>query len=94
MEKVPMVTTKEDMMTAFIEGLIVLIKPNHPNENLIGTIQMVEWEDGSGESFNFSIRVNGELTMAYIRFKPRKKLGKKGLKESPIRRPIRRLGNS
>ena len=67
-----MVTTKEDMMTAFIEGLIVLIKPGYPDENLIGKIQMVQWEDGSGESFNFSIRVNGELITAYIRFKPRK----------------------
>jgi hypothetical protein len=89
MKEIPMVTTKEDMMTAFIEGLIVLIKPNYPDENLIGTIQMVEWEDGSGESFNFSIRVidQVELTTAYIRFKPRKKLGKKGTK-------VRRLGNS
>ena len=45
-------------MNALLTGDKVSIVPNYPNEQMIGTIQSVEREDGSGYSFNVGIYVN------------------------------------
>jgi hypothetical protein len=64
------INTREELMNALATGDKVSIVPSHPNEKLIGTIQSVEREDGSGYSFNVGIYVNNytELKTVYIRF--------------------------
>ena len=64
------ITTREELMNALATGDKVTIIPNYPNEQMTGTIQSVEREDGSGYSFNVGIYVNNyaELKTVYIRF--------------------------
>ena len=52
------ITTREELMNALLTGDKVIIVPNYPNEQMTGTIQSVEREDGSGYSFNVVIYVN------------------------------------
>lgn len=44
-------------MNALVTGDKVIIVPNYPNQQMTGTIQSVEREDGSGYSFNVVIYV-------------------------------------
>ena len=48
----------KECIRGFSHGDKVIIVPNYPNEQMTGTIQSVEREDGSGYSFNVVIYVN------------------------------------
>jgi len=52
------VKTREELMNALVTGDKVIIVPNYPNEQMTGTIESVQREDGSGYSFNVEIYVN------------------------------------
>ena len=52
------ITEREELMNALVTGDKVIIVPTYPNEQMTGTIQSVEREDGSGYSFNVVIYVN------------------------------------
>jgi hypothetical protein len=52
------INTREQLVNALLTGNKVSIVPSHPNEKLIGTIQSVQREDGSGFSFNVRLYVN------------------------------------
>ena len=65
------VKKKADMMKAFVTGAIMTMIPNAPMTPVIGKIQMVEWEDGSGNSFNMNVLMeNGDSVTVYKRFPP------------------------
>jgi len=60
------INTREELMNALATGDKVSIVPSHPNEKLIGTIQSVEREDGSGYSFNVGLYVRNSIIQQVV----------------------------